>query len=184
VFDERHFCFVPKVGEGSSGDGDVREPPQLVLHVFNSTPSGQLPHLWHNRALHPLPATVAVECLFARFAWTVLSPHVFDEFLTSTPVPRRLLLWSGEKGEWEAAEASPEMCRKMWQNARSRLPGKRSAPRSSADAAEDRLAEEGFGLLDSGDFGADTSGNDGWYDDELGAAERSREKTRGRPWNR
>ena len=29
-----------------------RKPPQLVLHVFNSTPSGQLPNLWHNRSVH------------------------------------------------------------------------------------------------------------------------------------
>jgi len=123
VFDEGHFCLVPKVGETdkSRGEADGREtadigrdgataaernPPRLVLHVFNSTPSKQLPNLWHNRAVHPIPATVAVECLFARFAWTVLSPRVFDMFLPSTPVPRRLLLWNHEKGEWETEKAS------------------------------------------------------------------------------
>ncbi|KAL2190587.1 hypothetical protein L209DRAFT_750722 [Thermothelomyces heterothallicus CBS 203.75] len=190
VFDERHFCFVPKVGEKSGGDGSEadtgrdgataeRKPPQLVLHVFNSTPSGQLPNLWHNRAVHPIPATVAVECLFARFAWTVLSPRVFDMFLPSTSVPRRLLLWSREKGEWETEEASPEMCRKMWKNARSCSPRKRSAPRS-ADAAEELLAKESPRLYDSGYFGADTSENDGCYNDELGPAERQEDQPRGR----
>jgi hypothetical protein len=190
VFDERHFCFVPKVGEKSGAGGreaDIdrdgataeRKPPQLVLHVFNSTPSGQLPNLWHNRAVHPIPATVAVECLFARFAWTVLSPRVFDIFLPSTPVPRRLLLWSREKGEWEIEEASPEMCRKMWKNARSRSPKKRSAPRST-DAADELLAEESLSLCDSGYFGTDTSENDGCYDDELGPAGRQEEEPRGR----
>ncbi|KAK0627942.1 hypothetical protein B0T14DRAFT_493937 [Immersiella caudata] len=99
VFDERHFCFVPKEDAGQSSHSSCSSPPQLVLHVFNSTPSGQLPSLWHNRPLHPVPPTVAVECLFARFAWTVLSPRVFDIFLPSTPVPRRLLLWSRDK--WE-----------------------------------------------------------------------------------
>ncbi len=193
VFDERHFCFVPKVGGtsgGAGGEADVgrdgaaaeRKPPQLVLHVFNSTPSGQLPNLWHNRALHPIPATVAVECLFARFAWTVLSPRVFDMFLPSTPVPRRLLLWSREKGRWETEEASPEMCRMMWKNARSRSPRKRSAPRS-AEVAEDRLADESLNLLDSGYFGTNTPESHGCYLDELGRAERL-EELRGRPRKR
>jgi len=190
VFDERHFCFVPKVGDKSGGDGreaDIgregaaaeRKPPQLVLHVFNSTPSGQLPNLWHNRAVHPIPATVAVECLFARFAWTVLSPRVFDMFLPSTPVPRRLLLWSREKGEWETEEASPKMCRNMWKNARSRSPRKRSAPRFT-DAAEELLAEESLGLFDSGYFRTNTSENDGFYNDELGPVGRQEEELRGR----
>lgn len=180
VFDERHFCFVPKVG-GTSATTE-RTPPQLVLHVFNSTPSGQLPNLWHNRAVHPIPPTVAVECLFARFAWTVLSPRVFDLFLPSTPVPRRLLLWSSEKGEWETAEASPEMCRKIWKNARSRSPRKRSAPRST-DAAEELLVEESLSLLDSGYFGTDTSENDSCYNGGLGPAA-LQEEPRGRPRKR
>ena len=190
VFDERHFCFVPKVGEKSRAggreadigrDGAIAEqkPPQLVLHVFNSTPSGQLPNLWHNRTVHPIPATVAVECLFARFAWTVLSPRVFDIFLPSTPVPRRLLLWSCEKGEWEIEEASPEMCKKMWKNARSRSPRKRSAPRP-ANAAEELLAEESLSLFNNGYFRADTSKNDGYYNDELDPTRRQTEEPRGR----
>ncbi|KAK4136067.1 hypothetical protein BT67DRAFT_230664 [Trichocladium antarcticum] len=186
VFDERHFCFVPKVGEQSSGDSAEaamataeQKPPQFVLHVFNSTPSGQLPNLWHNRAVHPIPATVAVECLFARFAWTVLSPRVFDMFLPSTPVPRRLLLWSREKGEWETEEASPEMCRKMWKNARSRSPEKRSAPRST-DAAEELLVGGSPGLFDSGYFETDTSANHGCDYDELGSVKRQEEEPRGR----
>jgi hypothetical protein len=100
-------------------------------------------------------------------------------FLPSTPVPRRLLLWSREKGEWETEEASPEMCRKIWKNARSRSPRKRSAPRS-ADAAEELLAEVSLSLCDSGYFGPDTSENDGWYNDEPGLAERQEEEARGR----
>ncbi|KAK5657416.1 hypothetical protein OQA88_2988 [Cercophora sp. LCS_1] len=189
VFDERHFCLVPKVGETSGGDGKEtdtgrdgaaaeQKPPQLVLHVFNSTPSGQLPTLWHNRAVHPIPATVAVECLFARFAWTILSPRVFDMFLPSTPVPRHLLIWSREKGEWETEEASPEMCRKMWKNARSRSPRKRSAP-GSADAVDELLADECPSLFDSGYLGTDSSENGGCDYDELGPAKRQ-EEPRGR----
>ncbi|EJT71213.1 hypothetical protein GGTG_10473 [Gaeumannomyces tritici R3-111a-1] len=180
VFDERHFCLVPKVGDNSGGDADPLESPQLVLHVFNSTPSGQLPGLWHNRAAHPIPATVAVECLFARFAWTVLSPSVFDMFLPSALVPRRLLLWSRDKGEWETEEASPEMCRQLWMNSRSRSPRKRSAPRSTG-AAEELLVGESLGLYDSGYSRTDASEDDVYYyDDELGTAERQEEEPRGR----
>ncbi|KAK4172852.1 hypothetical protein QBC36DRAFT_336971, partial [Triangularia setosa] len=190
VFDERHFCFVPKVGEKNVGDGSEadagrggataeRKPPQLVLHVFNSTPSGQLPNLWHNRAVHPIPTTVAVECLFARFAWTILSPRVFDMFLPSTFVPRRLLLWSREKGEWETEEVSPEMCRQMWKNARSRSPRKRSAPRSD-DTTDEILAMESPSPRDSGYFGRDTLGNDGCYNDEFGYAKQYEEERLGR----
>ncbi|KAL8364572.1 hypothetical protein RB595_003723 [Gaeumannomyces hyphopodioides] len=189
VFEERHFCLVPKVGEKSGGDvGEAdlgrdgataeREPPQLVLHVFNSTPSGQLPSLWHNRAAHPIPATMAVEC-FARSAWTVLSPRVFGVFLYSTPVPRRLLLWSCGKGEWETEKASPEMCRQMWKSSRSRSPRKRSAPRS-AGAAEELLVEESLDLYDSGYFGTDVFENDGCYSNELGPAKWQKEEPRGR----
>ncbi|KAL2165010.1 hypothetical protein VTH06DRAFT_306 [Thermothelomyces fergusii] len=117
VFDEKNFCLVPKLESESGTDPPRRdendavpEPrsPQLVLHVFNSTPSGQLPKLWHNRVLHPIPATVAVECLFARFAWTIFGSYVFDIFLPETTVPRRLLLWNREEGKWDVEEASPE----------------------------------------------------------------------------
>ncbi|PMB64022.1 hypothetical protein BM221_010187 [Beauveria bassiana] len=184
VFDERHFCLVPKDEEnagGGSGDAGAgsyqatteRKPPQLVVHVFNSTPSGQLPELWHNRAVHAIPATVAVECLFARFAWTVLSPRVFDMFLPSTPVPRRLLLWSCEKEKWETTEASPEMCRKMWKNARSRSPRKRSAPRSTG-ASEELLAKDSVGLIDSGYFETDN------YDSAFNPSKWQEEEPRGR----
>lgn len=118
---------------------------------------------------------MAVECLFTRFAWTVLSPRVFDMFLPSTPVPRRLLLWNPENGEWETKEVGPEIYRKMWKNTRSRSPTERSAPRS-ADAAG---AEESLSLFNSGYFGTDTSENDGCYNGELGLVERQEEEPRG-----
>ncbi|RSL78792.1 hypothetical protein CEP52_017601, partial [Fusarium oligoseptatum] len=138
IFDERHFCLVPKEprskkfadqgervvvlgqseAESTSREGDKcgtgeREndniPPNtasqtgpcLVAHVFNSTPSGQLPRLWHNRRVHALPSTVSVECLFVRFAWTVFSPTVFRDFLYATERHRRILVWDPDKSEHE-----------------------------------------------------------------------------------
>jgi hypothetical protein len=120
VFDERHFCFVPKLV-------NVNEA-KLVTHVFNSTPSGQLPALWHNRCLHTLPSGVALECVFARFAWTVLSPHNFGMFLPSAPSSRRVLLWNAERAAWDVENVEPDRCRTIWNGQRSRSPKKRSAP--------------------------------------------------------
>lgn len=177
VFDERHFCPIPKSATAEP------KPPQLVLHLFNLTPSGQLPGLWHNRVIHPLPTTVMVECLFARFAWTVFSPRVFDVFPPSAPVPRRLLLWSRETGEWEAEDTSLEMCRKIRKNTRSQSPKKRSAP-TPADVTEE-LVKEGFDLFDSASFETDTSGGDGLYEDELVFIEEEQEEEpRGRSLKR
>ena len=82
-------------------------------------------------------------------------------------------------------EAIPGMCRKMWKNARSRSPRKRSAP-MSADAAEEPLVEEALSLFDSGYFGPDdTTEYAVYYDGELGTAERyAEEEPRGRPQKR
>lgn len=154
-------------------------PPQLVPHIFNSTPSGQLPTLWHNRTLHPIPSAVSVECLFARFAWTILSPCVFDTFLPSTPVPRRVLLVKPESRDWIVEEASREMCRKMWRAARSRSPKKRSIPRS-AEAADELLAESSLSPSDSGYFGTNAFEHFSCYDHDFGPAEAQEAEPRGR----
>lgn len=78
VFDERHLCFVPKEVEESGsnevGDGDPQTQPRLVIHVVVPSPSGEIAGLWHNRGLHGLPPGLSKECLFARFAYTILSP--------------------------------------------------------------------------------------------------------------
>jgi hypothetical protein len=94
-------------------------------------------------------------------------------------VPRRLLLWSREKGEWETEEVGPEMCRNIWKNARSRSPQKRKIPRS-ADTAEERLGEESPSLPDSGYFATGPSLDGGYYNDELSPAELEEEQPRGR----
>ncbi|KAJ8128350.1 hypothetical protein O1611_g5284 [Lasiodiplodia mahajangana] len=135
-------------GSQAAGAGDSSEEqklPRLVSHVFSSTPSGQLPALWHNRIVHPLPTAVAVECLFTRFALTILSPSIFNTFLPSTSAPRRLLLWNGKKDEYEIEEASPEVCSKLWKNAQSRSPQMRSAN----DITNNLLLEEMPSLRDS-----------------------------------
>ena len=108
VFDERHLCFAPKVVDGSDFD-DVDErdlpapatssqPPRnqtrLLIHVVVPSPNGQVAGLWHNRGLHAFPPGLSKECLFARFAYTILSPAVFSStFLSGTRVSRCLRVW-------------------------------------------------------------------------------------------
>ena len=76
------------------------------------------------------------------------------------------------------------MCRKIWKNARSRSPKKRSAP-TPADTAEELLGEEGLGVFDSAFFQTDTSENDGFYGDELiPPEEEQEEEPRGRSLKR
>ncbi|KAH7233900.1 uncharacterized protein BKA55DRAFT_63042 [Fusarium redolens] len=101
--------------------------PYLIAHVFNSTPSGQLPRLWHNRRVHTLPSTIPAECLFARFTWTVFSPTIFRDFLYATEALSNLV-WDPSKSEHEVQEASPERYRAIYTASRSlsESPTKRS----------------------------------------------------------
>ncbi|KAK4152387.1 hypothetical protein C8A00DRAFT_44544 [Chaetomidium leptoderma] len=126
VFDERHLCFVPKEVE----DG---EPPQiqtrLLIHVVVPSSNGQVAGLWHNRALHALPPGLSKECLFARFAYTILSPSVFSSsFLSGATVARRLCTRDPETQIPGVRMEGPANCRRIMRTARSRSPRKRSAP--------------------------------------------------------
>jgi hypothetical protein len=94
-------------------------------------------------------------------------------------VPRRLLLWSREKGEWETEEVGPEMCRNIWKNARSCSPQERKIP-GSADTAKEGLREESASLPDNGYFATGSSLDDGYYNDELSLAQSKEEQPRGR----
>lgn len=132
LFDERHYCFAPKRAALGSEHGQGEEKaPQMCAHVFNSTPSGQLPKILHNRRIHALPASVSTECLFVRFVWTIYSPTIFGQFLAGTVKARRLLVWDTDK--YTVVEADPERCRAMFNAARSRSqsPQKRSRTESS-----------------------------------------------------
>jgi hypothetical protein len=111
VFDERYFCFVPKQVEKSVSGGVGNRDPQTQtqtqtqtrppIHVFVPSPNGQVAGLWHNRSLHPLPLGLSTECLFARFAYTILSLAVlFPAFLSGTTVQAlqriETWVWAGE----------------------------------------------------------------------------------------
>ncbi|KAK4133998.1 hypothetical protein BT67DRAFT_442514 [Trichocladium antarcticum] len=114
TFDERHYTLVPK----RNPDGAVR----LVVHVFTSTPSGQLRQLWHNRGVHASPIR---ELLFARFAWTILNPNLTAGFLTPTTGIRHILVWDAETGKHTVETRDRDSCLNIPERLRSRSPTKR-----------------------------------------------------------
>ena len=184
MFDERHFSFVPKIGNDRTNNGgeDSHAPSQpdshthsrrtnvetesttcttpcFVGHVFNSTPSGQLPMLWHNRRVHTLPLEVSVECLLARFAWTIFSPSVFRDFLNAEK-PRRILVWDHELRKHKIEEAGPERCRSIHTAARSRSESPRKRSRGAGGAQQD---SEGVDAHQDHDASSDV--DSGYHDD-------------------
>lgn len=131
VFDERYLCFVPKEVEESepvSDQVDRRDPQtqtqtqtRLLIHVFVPSPNGQVAGLWHNRGLHAIPSGLSKECLFARFAYTILSPAVFSStFLSGAIVARRLRVREPETRIPSVRMVSPAGCRRILRVARSR----------------------------------------------------------------
>ncbi|KAL8346287.1 hypothetical protein RB598_000272 [Gaeumannomyces tritici] len=134
VFDGRHLCFVPK--EVKPSDSAAIQTC-LYIHVFVPSYNGQVAGLWHNRALHPLPPGLSKECLFARFAYTVLSPAVFASsvFLGGSRVARHLCTRDPKTQTPTAKMESPDSCRRISRTARSRSPRKRSAPPGNDDDA-------------------------------------------------
>jgi hypothetical protein len=64
LFDQRRFALVPKPS------CDVTDRLSLVAHVLIPGVSSQLIQLYHNVATQELTG-VAMEFLFARFAWTI-----------------------------------------------------------------------------------------------------------------
>ncbi|KAJ3455379.1 hypothetical protein MRS44_013979 [Fusarium solani] len=84
----------------------------VVAHVFNSTPSGDLPRLLQNRLLCLPPPSTSVDFLFARFACTIFAPSVFKYFLDSNQ-ERTLLVWNQEELKHDIEEASSETCHRI-----------------------------------------------------------------------
>lgn len=111
VFDQRRLVVVPK------GDS-------WVFHVFAPGLTGELARLYHNVTLQVL-VDVSVECLFARFAWTVFAQSTF----LRQGVSRRLVLVEGEDGSSRIQDASGDKCRLIFAaqgvKSRSQSPKKR-----------------------------------------------------------
>ncbi|EGU72659.1 hypothetical protein FOXB_16832 [Fusarium oxysporum f. sp. conglutinans Fo5176] len=122
------------------------QPIHVVGHVFNSTPSGDLPPRFHNRALCMLPSAISAELLFARFAWTIFSPSIFKDFLCSDK-ERHIKIWNKDEKEQETEWASAERCLSIWNasRARSESPKKRSKQAEEATENESDLRKDNDG---------------------------------------
>ncbi|OAA35634.1 hypothetical protein BBO_08663 [Beauveria brongniartii RCEF 3172] len=96
TFNQRRFVFVPKHGS-------------WVIHVLSGMSGDELVDVYHNAQPQQLSG-IAVEYLFARFAWTVLSSGMF----LHTGVPRRLITLRQEDGVSGVSEVSGEECRTMF----------------------------------------------------------------------
>lgn len=97
VFDDKVFAIVPKrdpmlPGQDTQGGGGL----SLVMHVVNPVSDSYFHHHYHNRKL--LPLRCSIECLFARFAWTLFSPGVLGAFLNKCIMSRRLLVYDPNTG--------------------------------------------------------------------------------------
>lgn len=124
VFDERQFCFVPKEVEE---DGPTKQL-RLLIHVVAQSPGGEVGGLWHNRSLHGVPPALSKECLFARFAYTILNPTISPaSFMAYPSAALNLCVRDPVTGVQAAKMHSPAECRKLLLLARSRSPKKRNA---------------------------------------------------------
>lgn len=84
VFDEKAFAIVPKFDGPNTTTHDgtaatTTTTPSLVTHIFNPVPDAYFNMHYHNVKL--LPVRCSIECLFARFAYTVFSPALAALFL-------------------------------------------------------------------------------------------------------
>ncbi|KAM3510876.1 hypothetical protein MY11210_005479 [Beauveria gryllotalpidicola] len=125
VFDQRQFVIVPKWGA-------------WLIHVLSGRYNEELPSVYHNVPLKPLSG-LAVEYVFARFAWTVLAQATFLE----AGVPRRVVV-RGEDGLPTAREVSGQDCRTIFtpslpsrSKSRSQSPKKRVRDDTTEDEEDD-----------------------------------------------
>ncbi|KAM5471087.1 hypothetical protein MauCBS54593_003425 [Microsporum audouinii] len=140
LFDQKRFVIVPKADN-------------FVIHILASGTSLELINCYHNVTLQPLTG-VAIECLFARFAWSI--------FAYSTPslldgLKRTLSLYVD--GEAKVVEYTREQCRQLVAGAKSRSQSPRKRQRDIVQPGPEddgefrgRKRRRSFELLSSPDL--------------------------------
>ncbi|OAA66551.1 hypothetical protein SPI_01127 [Niveomyces insectorum RCEF 264] len=93
LFNTRRFTFVPKRFSTSAS-----EAAKLVTHVLLPSGSPELIGLYHNRLPQPIYG-ISVECLLARFAWSIFTDEHIPFFQSDSEYT--VLLWNNIKGEAE-----------------------------------------------------------------------------------
>ena len=132
LFDDRRFALVPKPLAIASNS------TWIVAHVIPPGASREIRDLYHNVALQPLIG-VAIEFLFARFAWTIFPCLV--AFLEAGV--RRNLCIVGE-GNRVTEEVSSDRCIFLAKQSKSRSVSPKKRKPDDCDPGEDEsLGEEG-----------------------------------------
>ena len=125
IFDQKRLVLVPKISA-------------FVVHILAPGSTSELVDLYHNVQLQPL-AGVAVEYLFARFAWAVFT--LAANFLQQGY--GRMLVVRGENGEIRETESTGDQCRQFslsqGTKTRSQSPRKRQREVNGTTAAEEDL---------------------------------------------
>ena len=98
LFGTRRFAFVPKSFGPTTTTTTPPRLAQLVTHVLLPSGSPELIGLYHNRLTQPL-CGISVECLFARFAWSIFTDEHIPFF--QSDVECTVILWNSAKGETE-----------------------------------------------------------------------------------
>ncbi|KAF4980198.1 hypothetical protein FZEAL_3734 [Fusarium zealandicum] len=119
----------------------LQEDVLIVGHVFNSIPGGELQALWHNREAFSGVYAASIECLFARFAWTIFSPNVFRDFLFMAKESRLLLVWDEDSGQYSTEMVEPAKCKLTLRAARARSESPTKRQRPTGDEGQETLEE-------------------------------------------
>lgn len=139
LFGARRFAIVPK-----RASPDL--PPTLVVHAFIDNAKDQAVQLYHSVALQPL-SDVAVEFLFARFAWTIFP---MAKFFLNGGGARELQVRVGNSTETRTF--SEKQCREIAISVGSRntSPKKR---RKGTESSQEEEEDEDEELFREGDRG-------------------------------
>jgi hypothetical protein len=132
IFDARNFAVVPKLPH-------AEEKPAFVVHVLLGNTRSEIVQLYHDVALQPL-TEIAIEFLFARFAWTIIRSA--NNFLGSG-MPRALRVRDG--GVYKTQIFSAPKCMELGKPSPSgsMSPKKRkAATETSPEELEEELEEE------------------------------------------
>ncbi|KAH6634763.1 hypothetical protein B0J18DRAFT_30163 [Chaetomium sp. MPI-SDFR-AT-0129] len=158
LFDTRRFTFVAKSIFAQPLLPPAAHAPtaQLALHVMLPSGSDQLPGLYHNRTLQDPVRDVAVEFLFARFAWTLFTDENMPFF--NGFVKHAVLLYNlseGRVGEETLRSAGVRSHAKLFESyssSRSISPWKR--PRSSQpSSSQHRVPQTDAEAFETGSCG-------------------------------
>lgn len=111
----------PRTNARSTTTRTRKQELLVVGHVFIAgTEAKELQTLWHNREVQAGVFAASLECLFARFAYTIFSPNIFRDFLSRSMEPRMLLVWDDISETYDIERTDPGKCQLIARAARAR----------------------------------------------------------------